>query len=138
MAVLTWKYKMMVQINPRTTGGRPSTKSAGLIFTNLMRLLAKNCSAVFALLKKCGLRKTRPFSTGCECFERTIKSISNQFCVSFSHFFLLQFLPIVPRIELPAGLSISCRPSNPRLSHLHEAVELAVKVNNFEDSFLSH
>lgn len=57
---------MIVQINPRTTGGRPSTKSAGLILTNLMRLLARNCSAVFALLKKCGLRKTRPFSTGCE------------------------------------------------------------------------
>lgn len=61
---------MIVQINPRTTGGRPSTKSAGLMFTNLIRLLARNCSAVFALLKKCGLRKTRPFSTGCGMQEK--------------------------------------------------------------------
>lgn len=56
----------MVQINPRTTGGRPSTKSAGLMFTNLIRLLVRNCNAVFALLKKWGRRRTRPLSTGCK------------------------------------------------------------------------
>lgn len=60
----TWKYKIIVQINPSTTGGRPSTKSAGFMLTNLIRLLAKNCNAVFALLKKCGRRKIRPRSVG--------------------------------------------------------------------------
>lgn len=62
---LTWKYKMIVHINPSTTGGLPSTKSAGLMLTNLIFLLARNCSAVFALLRKCGLRKTLPLSIGC-------------------------------------------------------------------------
>lgn len=62
--LLTWKYKIIVQIKPNTTGGRPSTKSAGLILTSLIRLLDRNCKAVFALLKKCGRRKTLPLSIG--------------------------------------------------------------------------
>lgn len=39
-------------MSPNTTGGLPSTKSAGFIFTSLIRLLARNCRAVLALLKK--------------------------------------------------------------------------------------
>lgn len=54
----------MVQIKPRTTGGLPSTRSLALMLTSLIRLLAKNCKAVLALLRKCGLRRTRPLSTG--------------------------------------------------------------------------
>lgn len=68
---LTWKYKMMVHIRPSTTGGLPSTKSAGLMLTNLIFLLAKNCSAVLALLRKCGRRKTLPLSIG--CFKKIIE-----------------------------------------------------------------
>lgn len=40
--VHTWKYKMIVQINPRTTGGRPSTRSLALMLTNFIRLPARN------------------------------------------------------------------------------------------------
>lgn len=69
--MLTWKYKMIVHIKPNTTGGLPSTRSAGLILTNLIRLLAKNCRAVLALLRKCGRRRTRPFSTGKRSPDRT-------------------------------------------------------------------
>lgn len=88
VAINTWKYKMIVHIRPNTTGGRPSTKSDEFIFTNLICeniksevnyrfpqfanrvaeiltfLLCKNCSAVLALLKKCGLFRLRPLSTG--------------------------------------------------------------------------
>lgn len=55
---------MIVQIRPKTTAGFPSTKSAGLMLTSLMRLLAKNCSAVLALLRKCGRFMFLLFSTG--------------------------------------------------------------------------
>lgn len=68
---------MMVQINPNTTGGLPSTRSAGLMFTNLIFLLAKNCRAVFALLKKCGRRKTRPLSMGSFSPDNTSSSASS-------------------------------------------------------------
>lgn len=54
----------MVQIKPNTTGGLPSTKSVEFILTSLIFLLAKNCRAVFALLRKCGRRRFRPLSNG--------------------------------------------------------------------------
>lgn len=55
---------MIVQIRPKTTGGLPSTKSLELMLTSLILLLCRNCRAVLALLKKCGLLKTLPLSTG--------------------------------------------------------------------------
>lgn len=67
----------MVHIKPSTTGGLPSTKSAGFMLTNLMRLLAKNCKAVLALLRKCGRLKTRPFSTGKRSPDNTSKRAIN-------------------------------------------------------------
>jgi len=33
---ITWKYKIIVQMSPKTIGGRPSTMSAEFIFTNLI------------------------------------------------------------------------------------------------------
>lgn len=66
---------MIVQINPRTTGGLPSTKSAGLMLTNFILLLARNCNAVFALLRKCGLRKTLPLSMGCSKEKKQTKNL---------------------------------------------------------------
>lgn len=65
MICFTWKYKIIVQISPKTTGGRPSTKSLAFILTSLIRLFVKKLRAVLALLKKCGLLKTLPLSTGC-------------------------------------------------------------------------
>lgn len=55
----------------------PSTKSAGLILTNLIFLLAKNCSAVFALLRKCGRRKILPLSMGNFSPDNTSNSANN-------------------------------------------------------------
>ena len=74
---LTWKYNIIVHIRPNTTGGLPSTRSAGLILTNFIRLLAKNCSAVLALLRKCGRLSTRPLSTGSFSPDNTSKSAIN-------------------------------------------------------------
>ena len=36
MTKLTWKYRMMVQTNPRTTAGFPSTMSDEFMFTNFI------------------------------------------------------------------------------------------------------
>jgi len=59
-----WKYRIMVQMRPKTTGGLPSTRSDELILTSLIFLLCRNWSAVLALLRKCGLFTLRPLSTG--------------------------------------------------------------------------
>ena len=75
---ITWKYRIIVQMRPSTTAGFPSTKSAELMLTSLIRLLAKNCRAVLALLRKCGRFIFRPFSTG----RRSPDKISNK-AISF-------------------------------------------------------
>lgn len=64
---------MIVQIRPRTTADFPSTKSAGFMLTNLIFLLAKNCNAVLALLRKCGRFIFLQFSIG----NRSPDKISN-------------------------------------------------------------
>lgn len=55
---------MMVQMSPRTTAGLPSTRSAALMFTSLIRFPARNRSAVFAFDRKWGRRRTLPRSIG--------------------------------------------------------------------------
>lgn len=121
-ARLTWKYKMMVHIKPSTTGGLPSTKSAGLMFTNLIFLLAKNCNAVLALLRKCGLRKTLPLSIG---FKRVnlILIIENIYWKNKVE----GNLPVSRQTELPAEPTVWCHLVGRESNRLSEAVELAEK-----------
>lgn len=61
---------MIVQMRPRTTAGFPSTRSVELMLTNLIRLLAKNCRAVLAFERKCGLFIFRPLSHGNFCPDK--------------------------------------------------------------------
>lgn len=96
------------------------------MLTSLIFLLAKNCNAVLALLKKCGLRKTLPLSIGCKSNVQMKIKKKEKNLVAYEN----KFLPIFHQTTLPIAPKVLCHPEDHRLSHRSEAVELAVAIRN--------
>lgn len=82
MKLLTWKCKIIVQINPRVSLGLPSTMSLGWTLTNLTFFRMRKLKAVSTF---CSMwKRILPFSRGCVGGRLNRKSSDNRVALSYS------------------------------------------------------